>query len=397
MSAFVHPPPDPGPEPPAGCQARCPGCAHRRLSAAASEAQKTDWLRRALAPWADRLLPMRAVAGTARWGYRRKVCLSAAWSEADGWSFGLRRRGELIPIPDCPVHAAPVRVMIRWLRRALPPGPEFPLAFFVQSGAQATLILKTRHPPDPGWLDDGRRVELSAGGLEGLWLHLHPAAGRRLFARNGWTLLWGQPRSRDGFGLAYGPTAFQQQIPELYRQALDAAEAFLAPEPGDSIADLYCGIGASLTRWTRRGARTLGLELGGEAVACAGLNAPDAAILRGKCAERIPQLRDWAPTAGTRLLYLNPPRPGLEPVVLAWAAAEFRPERLAYLSCSAGTLGRDLRALAAAGYAVEMLLPFDFFPQTHHIEILALLRRVSAQSPNPGTVSEPAGRPNRSG
>ena len=56
-----------------------------------------------------------------------------------------------------------------------------------------------------------------------------------------------------------------------------------------------------------------------------------------------------------------------------WAAAEFRPERLAYLSCSAGTLNRDLSALAAAGYTVEALMPYDFFPQTHHVETLALM------------------------
>lgn len=359
---------------PAGCEPRCPGCAHRMVTAAASETQKADWLRRGLAPWADRLTPMRAVEEAARWGYRAKVCLSAAWHEANGWTLGLWRRDELIPIPDCPVHAGSVRAVTRWLSRALPPKPEFPLAFYVQSGRQATLILKTQRAPDLGWCDAARRLELAASGIEGLWMHLHPAAGRRLFARHGWSLLWGQPRSRDPLGLVHGPTAFQQLIPALYRQALEAAEEFLAPQPGDSVADLYCGIGASLIRWTGRGARALGVELSGEAVECAGLNAPAATVLRGKCADRVPQLRLWTPAMGTRLLYVNPPRTGLEPAVLDWATTEFRPARLAYLSCSAGTLGRDLRVLAEAGYAVERLIPFDFFPQTHHVETLALLR-----------------------
>ena len=360
---------------PAGCEARCPGCAHRTWSAAASEAQKMDWLKRQLAPWADRLLPVIAVTDDARWSYRRKVCLSAIWSESAGWQFGLWRRDELIPIPDCPVHAGSVRKLARWLMRVLPPGPLFPLAFLVQSGAQATLILKTHQTLPIDWLDETGSEDLAAGGLEGLWLHLHPAAGRRLFARNGWRLLWGRPRSRDAFGLIYGPTAFQQLIPEIYRQALDLAEAFLAPRSGDSLVDLYCGIGASLTRWTSRGARTIGVELGGEAVECARLNAPDAEILRGKCADRVPQLRAWMSATGTRLLYVNPPRTGFEPEVLAWTAEEFRPGRLAYLSCSAGTLSRDVRALTAAGYGVEALVPYDFFPQTHHIETLALLRQ----------------------
>ncbi|MCB1776488.1 MAG: class I SAM-dependent RNA methyltransferase [Candidatus Competibacteraceae bacterium] len=360
---------------PLGCHPRCPGCAHRTWSAAASAAQKTAWLQQMLAPWADRLQAMRVVMGGARWNYRRKVCLSAVWTVETGWNFGLWRRDELIPIPDCPVHAESVRAMIHWLRTMLPPAPEFPLAFFIQSGAQATLIVKTRHIPDLAGFSAAQQPEPAASGLEGLWLHAHPAAGRRLFARNGWRLLWGQPHSRDEFGLVYGPTAFQQQIPELYRQALDTAEAFLAPQPGDCLADLYCGIGASLARWTRRGAHVLGVELGGEAVECAGLNAPNATVLRGKCADRLPQLRTWAPATGTRLLYVNPPRTGLEPVVRDWAALEFQPKRLAYLSCSAGTLSRDLAMLTAAGYAVDTLIPYDFFPQTHHVETLALLQR----------------------
>ena len=360
---------------PVGCEPRCPGCSHRMLNAVASEEQKSEWLRRQLAPWAERLAPLATVADTARWGYRRKVCLSTRWNEMDSWDFGLWRRDELIPIPDCPVHAEAVCKLIHSLMRTLPPARDFPLAYFVQSGTQATLILKTHRIPDLAWLDAKLQADLTASELEGLWLHLHPAAGRRLFAKSGWQLLWGQPRSRDGFGLIYGPTAFQQQIPELYQQALDTAERFLDPRPGDVIADLYCGIGASLRRWTQRGVNTIGVELGGEAVECAGLNAPDATVLRGKCADRIPQLRAWTPTTGTRLLYLNPPRTGLEPTVLTWAAKEFQPKRLAYLSCSAGTLSRNLQVLATSGYTVEALMPYDFFPQTHHVETLALLAR----------------------
>lgn len=93
-----------------------------------------DWLRRALAPWVDRLQSVRAVAGADRWGYRGKVCLSAVWNAADGWNFGLWRRDELIPIPDCPVHTGLVRTMVRWLREALPPGATFPLAFTFNPG-----------------------------------------------------------------------------------------------------------------------------------------------------------------------------------------------------------------------------------------------------------------------
>ena len=52
---------------------------------------------------------------------------------------------------------------------------------------------------------------------------------------------------------------------------------------------------------------------------------------------------------------------------------ELRPARIAYLSCSAGTLARDLAMLESAGYAVVRIHPYDFFPLTHHVEALALL------------------------
>jgi tRNA/tmRNA/rRNA uracil-C5-methylase (TrmA/RlmC/RlmD family) len=215
--------------------------------------------------------------------------------------------------------------------------------------------------------------------LEGLWLNAYPAAGRHLFAKRGWHLLWGKPRSRDRDGLRYGPAAFQQLLPELHDRALNEAEAFLGPSVGDSMIDLYCGRGSGLVRWVGRGARTLGIELGGEAVECARHNAPDALVLRGACRERLPQLQSWAfessPASGA-LLYANPPRTGIEPEVLDWIGSVYQPKRMAYLSCSAGTLRRDLEILTATGYEVERLTPYDFFPQTYHVETLALLRRM---------------------
>ena len=56
-------------------------------------------------------------------------------------------------------------------------------------------------------------------------------------------------------------------------------------------------------------------------------------------------------------------------------ADELRPARIAYLSCSAGTLARDLESFEAAGYSLDRILPYDFFPLTHHVEALALLER----------------------
>lgn len=306
--------------------------------------------------------------------YRERACLAADY-RGDRWHFGFQHDETVLAVPECPVHSPRVRATGRLLADALPRDDEFPLAFLVQAGAQVTMVLKTREKPTLEWLSDELQRQLWAAGVEGLWLNMHPSAGRVLFTKRGWFLVWGHPRSRDAAGMLHGPAAFQQLLPELYLASLEESFGFLAPAPADGLVDLYCGIGASASHLATAGASVLGIELGGEATECARLNAPTCEILRGKCAQRIPQLTAFATrTTGRRLLYANPPRSGLEPAIVRWSAHEYRPSLIAYLSCSAGTLCRDLVALTESGYEVQRITPYDFFPRTHHVETLALLR-----------------------
>jgi 23S rRNA (uracil1939-C5)-methyltransferase len=361
-----------------GCEPRCRGCAHRHLSAADSERQKFTWLAKTLSPWAERLAPLQTVSGAARWGYRERACLKARW-HGGGWRIGmLLGEDEVLDLPACPVHGPRVNAALAALKPVLPDATRFPLAYFAQSGRQVVLVLKTAVLPATDWLTPQVCNALEQAGLDGLWLHLHPAVGKKIFNKPGWHLLWGKPRSRDDAGLWYGPMAFQQLIPALSVRALDAAADFLAPADPDLVVDLYSGNGASLRRWCLAGADSIGVELNGEACTCAADNVPQVLTLRGTCAQRLPQLTAYAqrtPPPGRRLLYANPPRTGLEAAVRAWIGDTFRPSRMACLSCSAGTLRRDLEELCRCGYRVEQLLSYDFFPQTYHVETLALLQR----------------------
>jgi len=339
----------------------------------ASLTQKGAYLARALQPWAARIGPVVSAPREERLGYRDRVTLTARWSEGSGWRFGLVRRDELIAIHDCPVHTRRVRDLVHHLARSLPAADGLPLAYLHVAGAQATLIVKS-HAVDIDRLD--AVLERLPAGIEGLWLHLHPAAGRRLFARSGWRLLWGQPQSRDASGLLHGPTSFMQALPRLHARAIDAARAHVRPGPSTHVLDLYSGLGSTLRVWTQAGSAALGVELSGEAVGLAGRNAPAATVLRGTCVQRLPQIREWwRGQAGEGTAYVNPPRSGLEAEVVEALAAELQPARIGYLSCSAGTLARDLAEFSTAGYSVSALQPFDFFPLTHHVEVLALLGR----------------------
>jgi 23S rRNA (uracil1939-C5)-methyltransferase len=72
-------------------------------------------------------------------------------------------------------------------------------------------------------------------------------------------------------------------------------------------------------------------------------------------------------------MIVDPPRTGLSPEARAGLAA-VKPARLVYVSCDAATLARDLRALLGAGYALSHVEAFDLFPNTAHVEVLAVLQ-----------------------
>lgn len=360
-----------------GCVKICPGCAHKWMSYSESLLQKEQWLNKKLFPWAKKIDPIFAVEPEMRWGYRRKVCLSTAWDSAS-WKIGLISRRKVIPIHKCPVHSEMIRHSVLLFSQVLPSGSIFPMVYYAQSGTQITLVLKTKTMPDLIWMDENFRSQLVKTGIKGLWIHLHPSAGRKVFSKNSWHLIFGSTRSIDKNGLTYGPKAFQQLIPDLHEHALKATKKFLTPTIKDCLIDLYCGIGTGLSQWANTRCRTIGVELDGEAVECARINAPESRVLRGKCTDRIPQLRKWSDTSihngGQHLLYVNPPRTGLEPEVLNWICKEYKPARIAYLSCSAGTLQRDLDYLTKTDYTILKITPYDFFPQSLHVETLVFLQ-----------------------
>ncbi len=74
------------------------------------------------------------------------------------------------------------------------------------------------------------------------------------------------------------------------------------------------------------------------------------------------------------LVVLNPPRKGCEQRVLKSVAA-LGPKKVIYVSCSPETLSRDLDILAGLGYQTREIQPVDMFPQTTHVENVALLMR----------------------
>lgn len=361
-----------------GCVEACPACHHKHMTMAESLLQKENWLKARLGAHSALLSSIRTVPEEHRVGYRDKVCLSAEYVNNE-WKIGVRKRGEVAHIPRCPVHTVRIRETVATLLSLLPPYDQFPLKYYVQSGAQLALVLKSREMPSIEVLSKLKVLAIQNTYVDGLWIHLNPSTGHKVFGKGGWHLVSGQRHSMDESGLHYGPAAFQQLLPSLYKQSLDEAVQFLQPSAATVVIDLYSGTGSSIRQWQAKGAQCLGVEISGDAINFAAVNVPGVTLLRGTCNQRIPQLESFLDEPGqnnkTRLLYANPPRTGLETSVINWIIHKMVPERIAYLSCSAGTLRRDLDTLVAARYDVIQLIPFDFFPNTRHVEVLSLLQK----------------------
>lgn len=362
-----------------GCNPECRGCSHRGWSKEKSLSQKQNFIAKTLNQWVDVIHPIQTVEDEKRWGYRTSVTLAADWVDSK-WQFGTKSLDNVIPIHTCPVHNPLVNKTIEVLAPHLPPKNTFALAYLVITKAQCVLIVKQKPLTKFEWLTKELIGELKTVGIDGFWVHFNPSAGRRLFEKYGWVQLFGKKLSVDSYGLVYGPTSFQQQIQELYHKTLDQAEGFLNPDNFSSIVDLYCGTGTSLRRWRNRNIQCIGVENSAEALECAAINAGGVQLLRGACRFRIPQLSHWVVQQlflrKKIILYTNPPRTGMEPEVLEWIVKVAKPERIAYLSCSPGTLYKNLNVLCQNRYKVVNINPYDFFPQTHHVECLALIERI---------------------
>ena len=367
---------------PPGCELRCPGCEHRDFSAEASIEKKSRFLKSQLNLSPEKIAPVRFSTSEKRWNYRDKVCLKSFYLDGR-WQFGfiLKRRREIetVAIPNCPVQSIRANRVFSILSDALPPPDAFPMVYVSMTGALLTLVLKA--PLEKvglysRFLSSTLQGALTEAGIEGLFLNFNPSAGNRVFASKGWRSIWGNPTANLNLGaplnrqVTFGPECFLQLIPELYLDALSEAALFFKPAPGIKLIDLYSGIGISSRLWTDLGAEVLGVELGSQAIQMSRINCPSGNFLQGKAKDRLAQITDG------ELLFLNPPRTGVEPETLNWIGRTLHPRKVAYLSCSPGTLSRDLSALKHLGYAILKVIPYDFFPNTKQIESLALLDRV---------------------
>jgi tRNA/tmRNA/rRNA uracil-C5-methylase (TrmA/RlmC/RlmD family) len=153
---------------------------------------------------------------------------------------------------------------------------------------------------------------------------------------------------------------------------VDTVLSFLAPRPGESVLDLFAGVGlfaAFLSESVGSGARVVAIEGDREACRHADSNLGSAAEVAQGSVDRVLASAYQEPFD---LVVLDPPREGARRPVVEQVVAR-TPRAVAYVACDPAALARDLAIFAEHGYRLSQLRAFDLFPMTHHVECVALL------------------------
>lgn len=142
------------------------------------------------------------------------------------------------------------------------------------------------------------------------------------------------------------------------------------------LVDAYCGSGLFALALAASFEKVAGVEVSETAADWARANARSNGITNttflASSAEAI--FKDIDFPAGETAVVIDPPRKGCDEAFLSQLFA-FGPARCVYVSCNPATQMRDLKAFIAAGYILEEVQPFDLFPQTRHLECVAVLRK----------------------
>lgn len=334
---------------------RCGGCQLQHL---APEAQRAA--RRAIVGDALRRVGRREVAdpvlepATAEWAYRTRITLHQS---ADGRRIGFHRLGhpgDIFDLEACHVAVPPVQELwsvLRLLRRFLPVRFESLTLRLERGGARHVLVRGS----EAAWPDARKLVDAVRARLSDVSVWWQPPEGAARVV---------------GESAAFPATVFEQVNPPMGDRVRAWAVAALGDVTDRGGWDLYAGIGETSHRLLDLGARIDSVESDPRAVRLATAGRGDSARFVARTA-RVEDILDALRPPD--FVVTNPPRTGMDARAVA-VMRDSPAQRLVYVSCDPATLGRDLRGLGDQ-WRLADLRAFDLFPQTAHVETVAVLER----------------------
>jgi 23S rRNA (uracil1939-C5)-methyltransferase len=330
------------------------------------------------------------VPAVEQWRYRNKLEYSFG-AAADGrlvCGFHVPGRWDQIrEVRDCMLaseagNAARERI-VEWCRAdGLTPydrrsGEGFLRNLVVREGRR-TGQLQARLITGPGELDR-EGLAAAAEPLAGLlWTRVDSVAETTTGGET--ELLSGVDRLEEelgGLGIAISPEAFFQTNTEMAERLYGLAIEYAQLGGFERVYDLYCGIGTIGLLIAPRVAELWGLEIVPEAIVDAIANARRNEIDNARffAGDVRLAMRELVQEAGKPdLVVVDPPRAGLSAKIVR-RIIEAGPSRIVYVSCNPTTLAPNAAQLVEAGYELKRVRPVDMFPQTPHIECVALLDR----------------------
>ncbi len=336
----------------------CGGCHYQHVAYSAQLQAKTEIVRSQFQRIGGIAEPPvgECVPSPKQWGYRNHIQLHPT---PEG-KVGFRAAGShaVLPVEDCLLAAEPLRAVI--------PGLEID----PQSGIT--------------------RVHLRVGANDELMLWLRgetdvpPAFAVDFPTSAVYTNPWGESFLLSGrryLVMEVGGRAFRVSAESFFQVNLGVAELLLEallgalPPRMGSVLEVYSGVGLFSAALAERAAELVAVESSWSACADFEVNlggADNVSLYEAPAEQAVAYLAEqgFAPEA----VVLDPPRSGLEKEVLD-ALMKMKPEVIAYVSCDPATLARDVKRVARRGYRLVSATPFDMFPQTYHIETLAILKK----------------------
>lgn len=283
-------------------------------------------------------------------GYRAKVTFAVR-----NGRIGYHRTGrpeEIFEVERCLLARPALQELHAGVRRARGHLPPDATRLVLREDAEGGCHVIVETPGGRAWQGGAgfHRVLASSGLQATIWWH--PADGA--------------PRAVAGSTMPWPATVFEQVHPAMGRRVRAAAVAALGDVTDAVVWDLYAGLGDATTAFAEAGARVTSVESDPRAVVFAEARGPAGPVrLQGRVEERIGQLPPPA------VVFTNPPRTGMAAEVTAAIAAS-PARRVGYVSCDPATLARDITRLAER-YRLVSVRAFDQFPQTAHVECVAVL------------------------
>jgi 23S rRNA (uracil1939-C5)-methyltransferase len=347
---------------------RCGGCAYQELEGDAQRQLKgeilRESLRRAGVPWEGPL----ALVASPEQGWRSRASLHFGLRDG-GLRLGLHEEGSrlVVDLEEClqlsPAMNRAARAVLEDVRERKSLASQVLGLELAESPGRLALCVTADIPPG----DAPRFAALSRV--------VPDATGLGIEARRGvFVSLSGAPFVETTvLGLPFRShvlSFFQANrflLEELATTVLD-----LLPR-GATVLDLYAGVGLFALLAGKRGDPVRGAEVNRWAVEDAKANARAAGLpnVRVERGDVLGLLAHWPPS-GPEVVVLDPPRAGAGPEVVRGILAR-KPTAIVYVSCDPPTLGRDLRAFGLGGYELRELRALDLFPDTFHLEAVALL------------------------